>query len=91
MNSEHLTALLNIAGTDPEGSWAQVRDDRTLTLHAAQEGVPLNVGKIRKVMIEGPLLFAENLHGDVFVLTLSSVFAGSVDPPSKGGRKAGFR
>jgi hypothetical protein len=88
MNSEHLTALLNIAGTDPEGQWAVVRDDRTLTLHAAQDGVPLNVGKVQ---IEGPLLFAENLHGDVFVLSLTSLFAGSVDPPSKTGRKAGFR
>ena len=91
MDSDHLGALLNLAGTEKEGEWSVLKDDRTLTLHAAQSGVGLNVGKIRKVRTDGALLFTENMHGDVFVLKLEDVFAGSVDPPSRKSRKAGFR
>jgi hypothetical protein len=91
MNSDHLGALLNVAGTSKEGEWSVLKDERTLTLHAAESGVSLNVAKIRKVRSEGDLLFAENAHGDVFVLKQGSIFAGSVDPPSKESRKAGFR
>jgi hypothetical protein len=91
MDSDHLGALLSVAGTDKEGDWSVLKDERTLTLHSAQDGVGLNVGKLRRVRVEGPLLFAENAQGDTYVLQLSSVFAGSVDPPSKESRKAGFR
>lgn len=91
MISEHLNALLSVAGTDEEDGWSVLRDDRTVTLHASREGVGLNVGKLRKVKTDGDLVFAENIHGDVFVLSLDSLFAGSVDPPSKESRKAGFR
>jgi len=91
MNSDHLGALLNVAGTDKEGEWSVLKDERTLTLHAAEKGVSLNVSKIRKVRREGSLLIAENAHGDTYVLTQESIFAGSIDPASKESRKAGFR
>lgn len=91
MNSDHLGSLLNVAGTDKDGEWSVLKDDRTLTLHAAHSGVGLNVGKLRKLRVERGLLFAENVQGDVFVLELENVFAGSVDPASKELRKAGFR
>jgi hypothetical protein len=91
MDSDHLGALLNLAGTEKEGEWSVLKDERSLTLHAAEACVGMNVSKIRKVRTEGSLLFAENLQGDIYVLLLSNVFAGSVDPPNKAARKAGFR
>jgi hypothetical protein len=91
MDSDHLGALLNLAGTEKDGEWSVLKDERSLTLHAAEGGVALNVSKVRKVRTDGSLLFAENLRGDVFVLKLANVFAGSVDPPNKEARKAGFR
>lgn len=91
MNSEQLNALLSVAGTDSEGEWSVLKDDRTLTLHASHEGVGLNVAKIRKVRLSGDLVYAENINGDVFVVLQKSLFAGSVDPASKRSRKAGFR
>ena len=91
MDSAHLSGLLEVAGVDKEGPWSVVKDDRTLTLHAAQAGVGLNVTKLRKVRLQGELLYAENAHGDTFVLPLAVIFAGSVDPPSKASRQAGFR
>lgn len=91
MDLEHLTALLDLAGTDEEESWKVLRDERTVTFHVSSQGVGLNVSKIRRVRVQTGLLFAENQNGDGYVLKLSEVFAGSVDPPNKGSRKAGFR
>ncbi len=91
MEIEHLNALLELAGTDDEDSWRVIHDERTLTLHAASQGVGLNVAKIRRIRVDGPLLFAENQNGDAFVLRLDDVFAGSMDPSNKSSRKAGFR
>lgn len=91
MDTQHLSALLELAGTDDDGAWKILKDDRTLSLHASAGGVGLNVGKVRKVRTEGKLLFAENAIGETFVLELDSVFAGSVAASSKESRKAGFR
>lgn len=91
MDKEHLQALLSVAGTEDDGDWSVVKDDRTITLQCAHEGVGLNIGKVRKLRTEGELVFAQNAHGDVFVIGLKSIFAGSVDPLSKASRTAGFR
>ncbi len=91
MDSAHLDGLLELAGTELEGKWSILKDDRTLTLHAASAGVGLNVTKVRKIRVAGELIYAENAHGDTFLLPLAVVFAGSVDPPSKSNRQAGFR
>jgi hypothetical protein len=91
MDTQHLSALLDLAGTTEDGPFKHLKDERTLTLHAAKGGVSLNVGKVCKVRTEGKLLFAENVVGETFVLELESVFAGSVAPSGKESRKAGFR
>jgi hypothetical protein len=91
MELEHLKALLDLVGTDEEGGFKVLKDERSLTLHLASQGVGLNVSKIRRVRTEGALLYAENQNGDAFVLNLRDVFAGSVDPANKSSRKAGFR
>lgn len=91
MDVQHLSALLELAGIESEDNWSVLSDERTLTLHAASAGVGLNVSKVRKVRIEGAIVFAETVAGDTYVLHLEDVFAGSVDPPQKSSRKAGFR
>lgn len=91
MDLEHLKALLDLAGTDEEEAWQVLKDERTVTLHVSNQGVGLNVSKIRRLRVQAELLFAENQNGDGYVLKLSDVFAGSVDPANKGSRKAGFR
>lgn len=80
-----------MAGTDEDGPWAVLKDERTITLHLASAGVGLNVTKIRKVRNEGDLVYAENVNGDSFVVRSADIFAGSLDPGSKESRKAGFR
>ncbi len=91
MDSEHLNALLSVAGTDKEGDWSVLKEERTLTLHAAEAGVPLNIAKIRKIRTKGKLVFAENVTGDVYVVKLTSLFSGLVDHSIKTTRTAGFR
>ncbi len=91
MEIEHLNALLELAGTDEDEGWKVLRDERTLTLHAANQGVALNVAKVRRVRNEGPLLYTENVTGEAFIINLNDVFAGSVDASNKASRKAGFR
>ncbi len=91
MDTQHLSALLDLAETTEDGPWKLLKDERTLTLHAASGGVSLNVGKVCKVRTEGKLLFAENVVGETFVLELESVFAGAIAPSGKESRKAGFR
>lgn len=91
MELSHFKALLEMAGTEEQEGWRILKDERTLTLHLAAQGVGLNVTKIRRVRNEGNILCAENQNGDTFVLNLVDIFAGSVDPANKGSRKAGFR
>jgi len=91
MELSHLKTLLELAGTDEQDGWRVLKDERTITLHLATQGVGLNVTKIRRIRHEGELLCAENQNGDTFVINLVDVFAGSVDPANKGSRKAGFR
>ncbi len=91
MNDSHLRALLDAAHAKPEGEWSVAAEDRTLTFHVASGGVGLNVAKVTRVKVESGLLYAENLRGELFVLSLAEAFAGSVEGGEAHGRKAGFR
>lgn len=91
MNDLHLKALLDAAHVTQEDDWSVASEDRTLTFHVASGGVGLNIAKVTRVRVDSGLLFAENLRGELFVLSLSDVFAGSVEGGPTHGRKAGFR
>jgi len=90
MDDKHYRALLDAARVTHDGPWAVVMDERTITLHVASGGVGLNIGKIGRLRSEGALLYAENTLGETFVLSLTDVFAASIDGGKKAGRKAGF-
>lgn len=91
MTNDHFSALLQIAGAIQDGNTWALEDERTITLHAAFQGVPLNLSKIKKVRLEDGLLYAEATRGDVTIVSIEDVYAGAVDGPSKATRAAGFR
>lgn len=91
MTSEHLSALLELAGATVEDGWSVLEGERTMTLHAAFQGVSLNVTRVQKVRVVGGLLHAMSARGELTVLSVADVFAGAVEGQSKAIRAAGFR
>jgi hypothetical protein len=92
MTEEHLTALLTTAEAkkDDKG-FLRAADGRNLSLYAASSGANLTVTKVEAVKIDKNLLYARTARGEIFVLALEDIFAGSVEQPSSStGRKAGF-
>jgi len=70
----------------------ELPEGRTLTLHAAHDGVALAVSKISWLRIKDGVLEACDVQGEQFVLALEDVFATAISGGSRGkpGRKAGF-
>ncbi len=91
MTSDHLSALLEAAGATQDDGWSVLGDDRTMTLHAAYQGVALNISRVQKVRVVGELLHAMSARGELTVLCVSDLFAGAVEGQSKTVRAAGFR
>jgi hypothetical protein len=93
MTEEILKAALEAAEakTDKDG-WAELPEGRVLTLHAAHEGVLLNMTKIEAIKSVHGLLRARSIKGELFVLAMKDVFAVALDGGGKAGqgRKAGF-
>ena len=91
MTQDHLSALLSVAGAKKNGEgWMQSPDGRHITLHAAFNGASLSVAKIEALRVEGGLVQARTVKGDVYVLALSDLFAGAVEGGTTTARKAGF-
>lgn len=91
MTGEHLSALLEAASVEKSEDWNVLTGERTLTLHVAHAGVPLNIAKITRLKVQGELLFAQNARQEVTIVALSDVFAGAIEGESQVTRKAGFR
>ena len=91
MTEEHLTALLTTAEAkkDDKG-FLRAAEGRNISLYAGTAGASLTVTKIEAVKIEKQLIHARTSRGEVFILALEDIFAGSVDQPLSSGRKAGF-
>lgn len=90
MDEKHYAALLEVAKVIDQDSWVVVPEERTITLHLASAGTTLSVSKASRLKLEGKILYAETLSGDLFVLALADVFAASIEGGKKTGRKAGF-
>jgi len=92
MTEEHLSALIQAAEAkkDADGWWS-FDEGRHLTLHVVAEGALLSVSRIVALKDAGTLLHARTERGEIFIVERAHAFAGSVDAPSRGGRKAGFR
>ena len=91
MTKQHLEALLAAAGakTGSDG-WANVEEGRSMTFYIASAGASLTVGRVEAVRATGDLLYTRSVRNEQFVLNLADVFAGAVDGPREGARKAGF-
>ncbi len=91
MTNEHLSAILAEADAKVgSGGWSAMDGDRTLTLYVASGNASLNVSRVEAVRREGDLLFARSQRGEVFVLALEDVYAGSVEASKATARTAGF-
>jgi hypothetical protein len=91
MTEDHLTALLTTAEAkkDDKG-FLKAAEGRYLSLHVASSGASLTVSKIEAVKTDKHLIHARTVRGEIFVLALEDIFAGSVEQPPNAGRKAGF-
>jgi len=86
-----LTALLSAADSkkDDKG-FLRTAEGRTLTLYVASSAASLTVNKVEAVRVDRGLVHARTTKGEVFVIALVDVYAGAVEAPPTGGRKAGF-
>lgn len=91
MVHEHLKALLDAgeAKAAPQGA-RELPDGRTLTLYVSSNGAHLTVNRVTSLREDGELIYARTVKGEIFVLSRSDVYAGAVEAPASGGRKAGF-
>lgn len=91
MTEEHLTALLTAAeAKKDEKGFLRTAEGRTLTLYVASSAANLTVSKVEALRPEKGLLHARTVKGELFVLAIADVYAGAVEAPSTGTRKAGF-
>jgi hypothetical protein len=90
MTQEHLSALLTEAGAAKRAEgWVEL-GERHLTLYLAQQGTSLTVSRIEALKQQEGLLWARTVKHEVYVVSLADVYAGAVDSPMQGTRKAGF-
>ena len=91
MTEEHLTALLTAAEAkrDDEG-FTRPAEGRTLTLYLATGSASLTVSKIEALRVDKDLVRARTTKGEIFLVELKDVYAGSVDTSGGSARKAGF-
>lgn len=91
MTEEHLASLLGSAKAKKDGDgWLVPADGRHWTLYVAASGASMNVSRVEALKSEGALLHARTVKGEIFVLAREDVFAGALEAPAAGGRKAGF-
>jgi hypothetical protein len=91
MTEEHLSALLAAAEAkkDDDG-FVRAAEGRTITLYLATASASLSVIKVEAVKIDKGLLRARTSKGELFIVELKDVYAGSIDTTGASVRKAGF-
>ena len=95
MTDDMFRVVLESAGakTDKEG-WSALPEGRTMTLHAAHDGVGLTIGKVEAAKVSQRTLWARSTKGEMFIVSMDDVFGATIDRGSDGsgssGRKAGF-
>jgi hypothetical protein len=91
MTEDHLTALVQAAEAKKDGQgWWVTQEARHMTLYVSSEGSSLTVSRVEAVRLDGPFVKARTVRGEVYIVALSDVFAGAVEPRAEGGRRAGF-
>jgi hypothetical protein len=90
MTSDQVASLLELAEAKKvDGGWLETGSFH-LTLHAAYNGASLRLARIEGVKLQGPLIFARGPRGEIHVVRVEDVYAGSVEPLKEKVRKAGF-
>jgi hypothetical protein len=91
MTEDHFAAIISSAEAkkDSQGWWV-TQEARHLTLYVSSGGSSLTVSRVEAVRLDGALVKARSMRGEIYVLALEDVFAGAVDPQAQGGRRAGF-
>jgi hypothetical protein len=91
MTGEHLNQLLKNADVRADSDDFQVAaEGRLLTLYVAQGGVNLTITRIEALKRSADLLTARTQKGEVYIVRLDDVFAGSIDGMSPPKRRPGF-
>ena len=90
MTEEHLQALLAAAEAKKEERGHSLPEGRSLTLYVASNGANLTVSRISTVRVDKGLIHARTIKGEYFVIALVDCYAGSLEAPPSGARKAGF-
>lgn len=91
MDDSQFKALLEAAQVEKEGEWSVLTGEKTLTLHVSSGGVGLAVSKVVRLRVVAGLLQTENQQGDLFLVSIAEVFAGSIHGRGTKSRQAGFR
>jgi hypothetical protein len=91
MTEAHLTAIVEAsdAKKNAQGWWV-MQEGRHVTLYVSSTGTSLTVGKVEALRVDGPLVHARSVRGEVYIVALEDVFAGQVEPQPQGARRAGF-
>jgi hypothetical protein len=91
MTEDHLTALLSAAEAkkDDKG-WVGAADGRLFTFYVAFNGAALTVGRVEAIRVDGQLLHVRTNRGELYLLSLTDVYAGAIEGPTATSRKAGF-
>ncbi len=90
MTEEHLTALLTAAEAKKDERGFQRTAERTLTLYVVSGSASFSVSKVEALRVDRDLLHARTTKGELYIVALKDVYAGAIEAPSAGARKAGF-
>jgi hypothetical protein len=91
MTHEHLAALLSAGeATKNADGWMVLPESRSLTLYVASGNSTLGISRVQTLKQDGALLQARTTKGELYIVALSDAYAGSLDAPSSGTKKAGF-
>ena len=91
MTNQHLAELLAAAeAEEDDDGWACAGQGRLITLHAASGGASLTVSRIEALRVDGGLVKARTVRGEMYLLALADVFAGAVETSASSARRAGF-
>ncbi len=90
MTEEHLQTLLTAAEAKKEERGHSLPEGRSLTLYAGYNGASLTVSRVSAVRLEKGILHARTIKGEYYLIALVDCYAGSIEAPPSGSRKAGF-
>ena len=90
MTEEHLTALLTAAEAKKDERGFQRLADRTLTLYVVCGSASFSVSKVEALRVDRDLLHLRTTKGELYIIAMQDAYAGAIEAPSAGSRKAGF-